>query len=60
MTTIHRVLCAVSLAPGYVPPKGTKRTILTATGGFVGAFGTIPATWQINRPNANTVELEKL
>ena len=48
----------VSLAPGYVPPKGTKKTILTATVGVVGAFAP-PATWQINA-NANTVELEKL
>jgi hypothetical protein len=50
----------VKLAQGYVPAKGTKRTILTATAGANGAFAAPPAGWQINKPNANTVELQKL
>ncbi len=52
---------AVVIQGGIVPPAGAQ-TILTATGGAVGAFAVLPppAVWKVNRPNANTVELEKL
>ncbi len=48
----------VNLAPGFVPPSGTKRTFLTSNLPIAN-FSVAPAGWKLNTPN-NTLQLEKL